>query len=431
MRYVVRYLLETVAGIEGLVFSDDAQEANGHNGPVLWYHHQPPALPDAMWVYPKNLLFETGVFSQEPGFGYHNRMPILFATPLLGHLPFDPFCAAFYMITRYEEYLPSIRDAHNRFDPRYSLAAQHGFLQTAVVNRWALFLKERLSETFHNLKWIEKKYSFVSTIDVDNAYAFKSKGRMRQIGAYARALLRLDVNDLSLRNRVFLGLSPDPYDTYAYMEAMHERYGLRPKFFFLFASYGPYDKNLPTHNPDFQKLILSIADSADVGIHPSYQSNRHPELLEDEVRELGKVIHRDVTSSRQHFLRLEFPATYKHLIDLDILEDHTMGFASDTGFRAGTCTPFPFYDLDLEMETKLMVVPFQAMDATLLYYLKLTPDEAILRCKQLVDEVRAVNGTFVSLWHNETLGNYLQWDGWRRVWEELLEYGHGSTPQPN
>jgi hypothetical protein len=83
------------------------------------------------------------------------------------------------------------------------------------------------------------------------------------------------------------------------------------------------------------------------------------------------------------------------------------------------------------METKLMVVPFQAMDATLLYYLKLTPDEAILRCKQLVDEVRAVNGTFVSLWHNETLGNYLQWDGWRRVWEELLEYGHGSTPQPN
>lgn len=426
----MHHLLKTVAGLESFAFTDRVDEARGHSGPLIWYHHHEPP-PGACWIYPKNILFETGVFSQETGFGYHNGIPILFATPYLGHLPFDPFCAAFYMISRYEEYLPSIRDAHNRFDPRYSLAAQHGFLQTAVVNRWANFLKDALSEKFHQLKWIKRSFSFVSTIDVDNAYAFKSKGRMRQIGAYVRALFRFDVNDVSLRNRVFLGLSPDPYDTYAFMEEMHERYGLRPKFFFLFASYGPYDKNLPTHNPDFRRLIRSIADSADVGIHPSYQSNRHPELLEDEVRELGKVIHRDVNLSRQHFLRLEFPATYKRLIDLDIQEDYTMGFASDTGFRAGTCTPFPFYDLDLEVETRLMVVPFQVMDATLLYYLKLSPDQAIERCKHLVDEVRAVNGTFVSLWHNETLGNYLQWDGWRRVWEELLAYAHRGAQTPN
>jgi hypothetical protein len=29
-----------------------------------------------------------------------------------------------------------------------------------------------------------------------------------------------------------------------------------------------------------------------------------------------------------------------------------MGFASQVGFRASICTPFNFYDLDMELETK-------------------------------------------------------------------------------
>jgi hypothetical protein len=190
----------------------------------------------------------------------------------------------------------------------------------------------------------------------------------------------------------------------------------------LFADYSTNDKNLPVDNHSFIKLIKSIADHADIGIHPSFESNRYPYKLEKEIKNLSKVFHKEITKSRQHFLKLSFPETYKQLIELDIEEDYTMGYASDVGFRAGTCTPFYFYDLDLEIETKLKIFPFQIMEATLLYYLKLNPENSIELCKQIIKEVKEVNGSLYTLWHNETVSEYRQWKNWKRVFVETVKY---------
>ena len=189
----------------------------------------------------------------------------------------------------------------------------------------------------------------------------------------------------------------------------------------MFADYAPKDKNLPIDNHSFIKLIKSIADVADIGIHPSFASNKQPEKLEKEIKNLSKIFHKEIIKSRQHFLKLSFPTTYQTLIELDITDDYTMGYASEIGFRAGTCTPFLFYNIDLEIETKLRIHPFIVMDATLLYYMKLTPDEAIAKVNKLIDEVKNVNGTFISLWHNETLSDVKQWAGWRKVYEAIIE----------
>jgi len=40
--------------------------------------------------------------------------------------------------------------------------------------------------------------------------------------------------------------------------------------------------------------------------------------------------------------------------------------------------------------------------------------------KKLIEEVKKVDGTFSSLWHNESLSDEQRWKGWRRVYEELL-----------
>ena len=55
-------------------------------------------------------------------------------------------------------------------------------------------------------------------------------------------------------------------------------------------------------------------------------------------------------------------------------------------------------------------------------YMKLSPEESIIRAKQLVDEVREVNGTFVTLWHNHSLNDRDEWKGWKRVYEEIVAY---------
>ena len=99
-----------------------------------------------------------------------------------------------------------------------------------------------------------------------------------------------------------------------------------------------------------------------------------------------------------------------------------MGYASEVGFRASICAPFYFYDLDFEAKTKLKIYPFAVMDVSLNLYLNLLPDEAIAECKTLIDEVNAVGGKFITLWHNQNLSNEKEWRGWVRVYEDLVAY---------
>jgi hypothetical protein len=109
------------------------------------------------------------------------------------------------------------------------------------------------------------------------------------------------------------------------------------------------------------------------------------------------------------------------LIENDILDDYTMGYASQPGFRASICTPYYFYDLDVERETPLRINPFAVMDGTLKDYMDLTPADAFEIIDNLITEVKKVNGVFISLWHNESLSDKLRWKGWRNLYEKLLE----------
>ena len=100
-----------------------------------------------------------------------------------------------------------------------------------------------------------------------------------------------------------------------------------------------------------------------------------------------------------------------------------MGFADQTGFRAGICTPFYFYDLENEIKTNLLIVPFQVMDGTLLHYVKLSPGQAFKEIQTLMNEVKNVGGKFVSIWHNETANDLGEWKGYREVFEEMNQLG--------
>ena len=125
--------------------------------------------------------------------------------------------------------------------------------------------------------------------------------------------------------------------------------------------------------------------------------------------------------SRQHYLRFSLRETYQQLIDLEIEEDYSMGYASHVGFRASTCTPFYFYDLDFEIQTPLKIFPFVLMDTTLNDYMKLTPKQSLGRIKDLYMEVKKVNGTLITLFHNESISGYMRWNGWQRVYQTMLK----------
>ncbi|HXB41419.1 MAG TPA: hypothetical protein VNZ49_12810, partial [Bacteroidia bacterium] len=116
-----------------------------------------------------------------------------------------------------------------------------------------------------------------------------------------------------------------------------------------------------------------------------------------------------------------FPETYKNLISCGVWEDYTMGYASQIGFRAGVCTPFKWYDMDAEQVSPLTVYPFAIMDATLKYYMKLNPETAVEKCAGIINEIKKVKGTCITVWHNETISNWRQWEGWQNVYREVVK----------
>lgn len=417
LRFICGLIFRDLLGVE-YKFTVNESDFKNFQGPKLSYCTAP--VGDEIHITAKNILFETGLIDQEINIAEFNGEKIFFQSGKNAALPFDLFAASFFLVSRYEEYLPFRPDIHERFDAKESLAFQHGFLNKPLVNIWTQWLKNLLVERFPEIKFNTSKYTFVSTIDIDNAFAFKEKGLIRTIGGFIKSIVRFNPNEFAQRIKVMFNKETDPYDTYDFQLEMKRIHKFNLIYFFLLGDYGENDKNLSVDNSKFQSLIKKLGDYADIGIHPSYGSNKEPQRLKKEITRLSETLNREITKSRQHFLKLSFPHTYRNLLENDIKEDYTMGYASNVGFRASICSPFYFYDLDQELETQLKVYPFQVMEGTLKYYMKVLPEDAMSYIQPLIDEVKKVDGTFISLWHNDTLNDAGTWKGWRDVYIQMI-----------
>jgi len=234
-------------------------------------------------------------------------------------------------------------------------------------------------------------------------------------------LLRGDIIDIKDRWKTLVLRKPDPLDTFDQLNHWHNSYSVNPIYFFLVGEHSKFDGNLPADSSLMQKTVRNIALQNEIGVHPSYNSNSNDEIIRKEINSLQTLSGKTIFRSRQHFLRMNLPETYQSLIKCGIKEDYTMGFAEVPGFRAGTCTPFPFYDLSTESETELMVYPLVVMDATFLNYLLLSPDKALELTFKLIDEVKKVKGTFISLWHNSLLSDIKKNKGWQNIYPQVLK----------
>jgi hypothetical protein len=418
VKFMAEHIFSRMLGVSYGITMDDDHFAN-YEGPKLSYTDEP--LADELFFKSAPLLYEKGIHEQDlKVFGYEDTVG--FYKTEEGAWPFDLFAASFYLLTRYEEYMPFIKDAHNRFPSEQSLAFQNGFLQQPVVDIWCQHLKQFLQERFPSLHFQSRKYEFHPTYDIDIAWAYLHKGIIRTLGGYGTALFKADIRDLWYRTATLLHLRKDPYYTYDYMLKLQRKYGLNPIFFILIGNFDEFDKNIAYTEPAFQLLIKNLADDAVIGLHPSYGSNDELEQLETECARLSNIAKHDIYHSRQHYLKLQMPLTYERLIDIGIKHDYTLGYTTNLGFRAGTCTPFPFYNLQLEQKTSLKLHPFALMDANFQYYMDISPGQVFEKAKPVIDWVKKVNGSLYTLWHNNSFSEVFEWQGWRKPYEEIVEY---------
>lgn len=333
---------------------------------------------------------------------------------------FDVFSAIFYLVSRYEEYKGFTPDAHKRFPPEASILHKTQSFEFPLVNIWVQKLKHQLVSKFPDLIVNEPSFKFISTIDVDSTFQYKEKGFFWSISGLLKDFFKGDFEEVKNRFLTLCNLKNDAFDVFGELEKHHKK--IEVIYFWLLGDYAKFDKNINWISARQQAIIKHLAKTHQIGIHPSYQSNTEPGLLEQEIKRLNTITGNKTTISRQHFLIHHYPKTYQNLIKNGITHDYTLGYTSQYGFRAGIASPFYFYDLEKEESTKLLLYPFCSMDITPLHYYQLTPEQAIEKNRELLKRVISVNGTFISLWHNESLSGQLRWkSGWEKVYYQLLQ----------
>ena len=424
--YVFDLIFSQLLGIE-YELATDAEKFKAFDGPKLHYGAQ--CLGDEPFIKAVDLLFERHVHEQPTEtVDYEDVVGLFPVYEKETMLPFDVFAATFFLVSRYEEYLPQVRDKYGRFQAESTWMYENGMLQKPLVNIWAKSLGNKLKAIYPDLPVKERKFTFIPTYDIDAAWAYKHKGLYRTLGGFIKDVTSGDLERIKERHQVLRGKRKDPFDSFDFQFALQKEFKLKPIYFILCGEYDTNDKNISIRKVAFQSLIKSLGDHADVGIHPSFSSYLDIDKMRVEIDNLSEVLHRPLTKSRQHFLRMNLPRSYQKLIELDISDDYTMGFASQAGFRAGIADTFRFYDLENDMVTNLRIHPFALMDGTMRDYLNLDLEASLALAKRLVDEVRAVGGTFIYLTHNETLGGEKRWVGWPEMYRKLLEYIYSGSP---
>ena len=418
IRYIFKHMLTSTLLIP-ISFTSKVEDFVAHN--CLKLSYTKTALGSEFFIKSNDLLFEQGVNDLEINVQKWDDVPCFFATNINSSLPFDIFAASFYLITRYEEYLPHVKDTHGRFTAEQSLAFKYKFLEKPVIDIWSYKFLSLLKERFPDYTYKTRKYNYISTIDIDNAYAYKHKSFIRGFGGFFMDIFRFKLRDVWNRTAVNLNLKKDPFNTFNELLSFKKEFNIKTIFFFSIGDYTTFDTNVSASKNKYKLLIKNVQDYALVGLHPSYFTMNNASMLKKEKGRLENITNTTIKKSRQHYLRFNLPETFQQLIDLEIDEEYSMGYASNVGFRASTCTPFYFYDLDFEIQTPLKVFPFALMDTTLNDYLKLTPKQSLGKIRDLRNEIKAVNGTFITLFHNESLSDYLRWKGWKRLYESMLK----------
>ncbi len=418
VRYIFKHIFIRILHQE-IDFTNKVETFVAHNGPKFSYTKNP--LGAEFFIRSSDLLFEQGLSDVDITIGKWEEVPCFFNAGTKSSLPYDIFAASFYLITRYEEYQPHVKDVHERFIANQSLAYKYKFLEKPVIDIWAFKFIKLLKEKFTDIEIPKQEFRYLSTIDVDNAYAYKQKSLVRTTAGFIHDFFKLKLLSFWHRLIILLGVRKDPFDTFEQLLSVHKTYKIETIFFFLVGNYTTFDTNVSASKTKFRLLIKHIADFCKVGLHPSYFTMTNFKMLKKEKERLESITNIPVSLSRQHFLRFSLPETYQNLIDLEIYEDHSMGFASNVGFRASTCRPFYFYDLDFEIQTPLKVYPFALMDTTLNDYMGLTPKQSIGKIGELLNEVQQVGGIFITLFHNESLSDYGRWKGWSKVYQTMIK----------
>lgn len=413
VEYIFQFVLGDILGIDYSI-STSVEDFNRYDGAKICYSTI-PTTSNALQLIPHSILFDKGI---DTTYSFKvdrwDSVPAFPRTSSSADIPFDIFAGAFYLVSRYEEYHYQ-PDEHGRFQCKRSFAARNGFIDLPLVDIWAMKLLTAITAKWSNFTHAPRKFNYLLTFDLDSAFAIKAKG-LRSFASTVLTLIRLNIKDFNFRLAVHFGIKDDPFEVFAkLLNILPDK--TKVKWFVNAGRYSKYDKPASVSKAKVREVLDTISNNFDMGLHPSYRTFGNIDLLVKEKKRLEAATGRQLFDSRFHYLRFSIPTSYRHLLDAGITSDYSMGYPNTFGFRASTCTPFNFFDLELDKTTHLKVYPFQCMDSIVAKHKQQHErEELIEKMKIHINTIKYVGGTFISIWHIDYLSGYkTQGDMWNAL----------------
>ena len=411
--YIFNHICKRILGLK-IKFTSSIEKFIAYSGPKLSYGKK--ELGNELFFQSAELLFQEGFDSIDIVVKDWEETKCFFAVGKNSSLPFDIFSASFYLLSRYEEYLPHVKDNKGSFLASESIAFKSGFLESPVVDIWAYKFKKLLLKYFPELIFIDKKPKIHTLVNAGFPLLYKSKGVLRTFIAYLDDLIKFNLKDIFNRTSVLLGFRKDPYNTFNWIINTVKKSKNKLTVFFLLGDSKNYQESLNSHKSSLKLLIKNIADYQEIGLLFSFDALQSLMVQNEEKEKIEAIINRNLVSSINDEYLVSLPHNYRSLIELEVKKDFTMVYESTIGFRASTCTPFLFYDLDYEIVSPLLIHPIAMTTKAFENFSTSKKRDFVEKIK---NSVLDVNGTFSMIFYNYNFINSKRNMVWKKLFSDL------------
>ena len=336
-------------------------------------------------------------------------LPTLFGQPKIEEkseasiVHIDIFATIFFMLTRWEEYVETKRDSHNRFSHHDSLAYKSNFLERPIVNEYIEFLWSLLLQYGCKEQREKREFSLLVTHDVDEILRYPNFTKVIK-GMVGDILHRKDPL-LSLKTLYTYGAIKqkkvkDPYDTFDEIMDLSNEHDIKSYFFFMSGGTSRYDNRYNIYDPKVKEIIDNIKIRGHyVGFHPSYNAYNNPKQFKVELEALQNVNSEPIKYGREHYLRFEVPTTWQIWEENKLEWCSNLAYAKEAGFRAGCCYPYPVFNILTQKRLNLIERPLIMMEVTFMEQIN-DYDKIEKKIDYYMQTIKKYNGEFVLLWHN-------------------------------
>lgn len=355
INYTFRQVCKRILGFN-ISFTTKIETFIGFKGVKFSYANQ--RLGNEIFIQAHGLLNEQGVNDLEISVSEWQGNPYFFKTSNQSDIPYDIFAASFYLLTRYEEYLPHVKNRISDFPAQDSLGYQNNFLTKPIINIWMRDFAKILKDKFEDTVYTQQHTNLKMLVAVERAFKYRKHGISRSIVSFLSDTFRFRFKDIFTRIKTWLNPSNDPYDIYDELIGYRDKLGFEIIFMFQLGDYSIHTKNINYRKRVYKKLIKSMGDYCEIGLMPSYEAIQDYDTFRKEAKRFEQIANHEMTNIMIKDRGLNFPDFYVSLDKTDVEHDFSMGYYNEIGFRAGTCTPFLFYDLNLEQASPIQVHPY-------------------------------------------------------------------------